>query len=137
MPRPRDRLLGRTNREYVSGPFSPGYQPPLPELPVDLVRRQQQLLARVTELQWDLGGLAYEMVIRDQVRVELLAERVAQLQEADAELAEVERIMRLEQTGVAGDCGVCGAPHSSGATYCWQCGSALLAQLPSTAIAAR
>ena len=34
---------------------------------VDLEHRRQQLSARVAELQWDLGGLVYEMAIRDNI----------------------------------------------------------------------
>jgi hypothetical protein len=103
---------------------------------VDLERRRDQLRARVAELQWDLGGLVYEMATRDHIRVDILVRRAAVLQEADAELGEVERILRTEQTGAAGSCSTCGAPHSSGATYCWQCGMPLLQQVPSEAIAA-
>lgn len=101
---------------------------------VDLRRRRDQLSARVAELQWDLGGLTYEMAVRDCVRVELLVQRAAELQAADAELGEVERLLRLEETGAAGACLVCRAPHSSGAVYCWQCGAGLLEQVPSSAI---
>jgi hypothetical protein len=103
---------------------------------VDLERRRDQLRARVAELQWDLGGLVYEMATRDHIRVDVLVRRAAVLQEADAELSEVERILRTEQTGASGSCSTCGAPHSSGATYCWQCGMPLLQQVPSEAIAA-
>ena len=91
-------------------------------LMVDLERRRDQLVASVAELQWDLGGLAYEMATRNSIHVEVLASRAAILQSADAELSEVERLVRSEQTGVAGGCSTCGAPHSSGATFCWQCG---------------
>ena len=101
---------------------------------VDLERRRDQLRARVAELQWDLGGLVYEMATRDHIKVDVIVRRAAVLQEADAELNEVERILRTEQTGAAGSCGTCGAPHSSGATYCWQCGMPLLQQVPSEAI---
>ena len=97
---------------------------------VDLKRRRDQLNARVAELQWDLGGLVYEMAIRDRIRVDVLVQRAAVLQEADAELGEVERILRLEDTGTAGACASCGAPHSIGASFCWQCGQPLLAPLP-------
>ena len=55
------------------------------------------------------------MAIRDHIRVDVLVRRAAALQEVDAELGEVERILRIEQTGAAGSCGSCGAPHSSGA----------------------
>jgi hypothetical protein len=103
---------------------------------VDLERRRDQLNARVAELQWDLGGLVYEMAIRDRIRVDVLVRRAAELQNADAELAEVERIVRLEQDSTAGQCASCGAPHSSGAAYCWQCGQPLLQQVHTDAIAA-
>jgi hypothetical protein len=100
----------------------------------DLERRRDELTARVAELQWDLGGLVYEMAIRDHIRVDVLVRRAATLQEADAELGEVERILRMDQTGAVGECSSCGAPHSSGAVYCWQCGQPLLEQVPSQAI---
>jgi hypothetical protein len=104
------------------------------DLVVDLERRRDQLTGRVAELQWDLGGLVYEMAIRNRIRVEVLIQRAAALQDADAELSEVERIVRMEQTGTAGTCGTCGAPHSSGATYCWQCGQSLLQQVSGDSI---
>ena len=44
---------------------------------VDLQRRRDQLNARVAELQWDLGGLVYEMAIRDRIRVDVLVRRAA------------------------------------------------------------
>jgi hypothetical protein len=106
-----------------------------PHLLVDLERRREQLMARVAELQWDLGGLVFEMAVRNSIRVDVLVKRAAALQDADAELSEVERILRLEDAGMAGSCASCGAPHSSGATYCWQCGQTLLEQVPSDAIA--
>src|ERR1700749_3241756 len=99
------------------------------EFIVDLKRRREQLVARVAELQWDLGGLTYEMAIRNAMRVEGLVKRAAELQDADAELNEVERILRMEESATAGACPSCGAPHSSGATYCWQGGKPLLQQV--------
>jgi len=104
------------------------------EFVVDLQRRRNQLVARVAELQWDLGGLAYEMATRNAVKVELLVRRAAELQDADAELGEVERIAHMEESGTAGSCASCGAPHSSGATFCWQCGKSLLPQISGDAI---
>lgn len=101
---------------------------------VDLNRRREQLAARVAELQWDLGGLVYEMAIRDSIRVEVIVRRAAELQNVDAELSEVERIMKLEETATAGQCASCGAPHSTGAVYCWQCGRSLLQQVSSETI---
>src|ERR1700755_984277 len=95
---------------------------------VDLRRRRDQLSARLAELQWDRGALAYEMAVRNRIRGDVLVKRAAALQDVDAELSEVERIIRMEETGTAGTCPVCRAPHSSGAVFCWQCGSGLLAQ---------
>lgn len=103
---------------------------------VDLERRRDQLATCVAELQWDLGGLAYEMAVRDRIAVEVLVQRAAALQVADAELSEVERILHTEQTGTAGACPSCDAPHSSGAVFCWQCGQPLLAHVHSDAIGA-
>src|SRR6195952_1169075 len=107
------------------------------EFVVDLERRRDQLVARVAELQWDLGGLAYEMAIRNSMSVELLVKRAVELQDADAELSEVERIVRSEETGASASCQSCGAPHSSGATFCWQCGKPLLEQVSGDAILKR
>jgi zinc-ribbon domain len=102
----------------------------------DLRRRRDALAEQVTELHWDLGGLAYEMAIRDHFRLDVLVRRAAVLQERDAELAEVERLLRLEEAAVAGSCPHCGAPHSRGARFCWQCGATLLERLPSSTVVA-
>ena len=107
------------------------------EFIVDLQKRREQLVARVAELQWDLGGLVYEMIVRNSIDVDVIVRRAVPLQDADAELGEVERILRMEQTGTAGVCGGCGAPHSTGATYCWQCGKPLLAQVSGAEILKR
>lgn len=101
---------------------------------VDLERRREVLKARVAELQWDLGGLAYEMAIRDRIRVDVLIKRAALLQDADSELGEIERILHLEHSATAGTCPSCGAPHSTGASFCWQCGQPILQQIPSESI---
>ena len=118
-------------------PQASGAPPYAENLVVDLARRRDQLVARVAELQWDLGGLAYEMAIRNHVQVDVLVKRAAALQDADAELNEVERLVRMEETGTAGSCSSCGAPHSTGATFCWQCGQPLLQQVSSDAILRR
>ena len=101
---------------------------------MDLAERRDELRARFAELQCDLGGLVYEMAIRDHIRVDVLVRRAAILQDVDAELGEVERLLHMEETGVVGSCASCGAPHSSGAVYCWQCGQPLLEHVPSHAI---
>jgi hypothetical protein len=100
----------------------------------ELRSRRDALAAKVTELHWDLGGLAYEMAIRDHFRLDVLVRRAAVLQERDAELAELERLLRMEDGGAAGSCPHCAAPHSRGALYCWQCGTTLMERLPSSAL---
>jgi hypothetical protein len=102
----------------------------------ELARRRDTLADQVTELHWDLGGLAYEMAIRDHFRLDVLVARAAALQERDAELAEVERLLALEETASAGACPVCAAPHSRGAGYCWQCGARLMEHSTGSASAA-
>lgn len=62
-----------------------------------LERRREELAAQVAELHWDLGGLAYEMAVRDHFRNDVLMSRAALLQERDAELAEVERKLGYER----------------------------------------
>jgi hypothetical protein len=102
-----------------------------------LRRRRGELAEQVLDLHWDLGGLAYEMAIRDHFRLDVLVRRAALLQERDAELAEVERLLRLEESASAGACPGCGAPHSRGALFCWQCGTTLMERAPSSALPAQ
>ena len=101
-----------------------------------LRRRRDELAEQVAEQQWDLGGLAYEMAIRDHFRLDVLVRRAAQLQACDAELAEVERLLRLEDSASVGSCPSCAAPHSRGALFCWQCGATLMERAPSAAVPA-
>jgi len=114
-------------------PPPPGTAPTESQV-IDLERRRDTLKARVAEMQWDLGGLVYEMAIRDRIHVEVLVKRAALLQDADSELAEIERILRLEHSATAGACASCAAPHSTGASYCWQCGQPILQQVSSDSI---
>jgi hypothetical protein len=92
----------------------------------DLHRRRERLSGQLTELQWDLGGIAYEMAIRDHFRLDVLSRQAAKLQRVDAELAEVERMLKLGQAGAAGACGGCGALYAQGSAFCWQCGMQLI-----------
>jgi hypothetical protein len=91
-----------------------------------LCRRREQLAEEVAELHWNLGGLAYEMAIRDHFRLDVLIRRAAMLQERDAELAEVERMLHMQESAVAGNCASCGAVRSRGAVFCWQCGAQVM-----------
>jgi hypothetical protein len=138
-----NRITGIGGRSFDRGrmPGSSGdadaHEESLRDAPaIDLERRRDQLTARVAELQWDLGGLVYEMAIRDRIRVDVIVKRAAQLQDADAELGEIERILALEHGSTAGLCVNCGAPHSTGAAYCWQCGQPILRQVDTSSIMA-
>jgi hypothetical protein len=92
----------------------------------ELRRRRLELAERVATLTWDLGGLAYEMAIRDHYRLDVLARRASELQEADAQLGEVQRLLATAEAGIHGQCRSCGAVHSRGAAYCWHCGAPLI-----------
>jgi hypothetical protein len=92
----------------------------------DLRRLRLELAERVAALTWDLGGLTYEMAIRDHYRLDVLARRAAELQQLDAQLGEVQRMLATAEAGVEGECRSCGALRSRGAAYCWRCGAPLL-----------
>src|ERR1700759_5645242 len=99
----------------TSPPLAAGASPSVPASPStvdrsatheqsELRRRRDALAEQVTELHWDLGGLAYEMAIRDHFRLDVLVRRAAVLQQRGAELAEGERLLRMEEGGAAGYC---------------------------------
>jgi hypothetical protein len=92
----------------------------------ELRAQRDRLLQRFTVLQMDLGGAFYEMAIRDHVRLDALTRKAAELQSVDAELAQVERKIELERTGVLGRCPTCEAPYGPGVQFCSQCGGSLL-----------
>jgi len=94
----------------------------------ELRRRRIELAERVAALTWDLGGLAYEMAIRDHYRLDVLARKASELQEVDAQLGEVQRLLATAEAGVHGQCRSCGAVHSRGAAFCWHCGAPLLSE---------
>jgi hypothetical protein len=126
-----------------SGPTQeePGAQPPTTGIVVpasgivprtgsmsELRRRRLELAERVAALTWDLGGLAYEMAVRDHYRLDVLARKAAELQEVDAQLGEVQRLLANAEAGIDGQCRSCGAVHSRGAAYCWHCGAPLMSE---------
>jgi hypothetical protein len=102
----------------------------------ELRRRRHELAERVAALTWDLGGLTYEMAIRDHYRLDVLSRRAAELQQADAQLGEVQRLLATAEAGVAGHCRSCGAVHSRGAAYCWHCGAQLMREVRPATVAA-
>jgi hypothetical protein len=91
----------------------------------ELLRQREQLSRKFAELQWDLGGMTYEMAARDHYRLDVLNRHAAKLQEVDAELGQVERLLRLGEAGAAGTCPACGALQARGAIFCWHCGTEL------------
>jgi hypothetical protein len=92
--------------------------------------RRREVARQVATLQFDLGGLAAELVQAGQLRHEALVRRAAELRSADAELGELERLLAAADRGVAGQCRRCSASHARGAIYCWRCGESLAYAVP-------
>jgi hypothetical protein len=57
----------------------------------ELVAERERLTERFVLMQSELGGLFYEMAIRDHLQLDLLVERAAAMQKLDAELARLEQ----------------------------------------------
>lgn len=108
----------------------------LPQSMSQLRQQRRELAERVAALTWDLGGLAYEMAVRDHYRLDVLSRKAAELQQADAELGELQRLLATTEAGIDGQCRSCGAVHSRGASYCWHCGAPLQRESRPTVIAA-
>jgi hypothetical protein len=100
--------------------------PAAPATETDLHARRHALAQELADRQWDLGGMTYEMAVRDHFRLDVLVMHASRLQQIDAELAEIERQIRLGDAAAAGECAACGATHSRGAVYCWSCGTQLI-----------
>jgi hypothetical protein len=128
-----DSLVGRPTADVPRASPAASGSPDAGDGRASLERRRDELLAQVAELHWDLGGLAYEMAIRDHFRLDVLVRRAAELQERDAELGELERVLSLREHVETGTCSDCGAVHGRGALYCWQCGKVLMERVPSAA----
>lgn len=99
---------------------------PKPEESAELVAQRDRLLEKFTVMQADLGGAFYEMAIRDNVRLDVLTRKAAELQRVDAELLSVERLLELERADAAGLCPGCGSPFGHAVRFCAQCGHALV-----------
>ena len=91
----------------------------------ELLKQREELSRRFAELQWDLGGMAYEMASRDHYRLDVLNKQAAKLQEVDASSARSSGCLKLGTAGAAGTCPACGALQARGAVFCWQCGNEL------------
>lgn len=94
----------------------------------ELLARRERLTERFALLQADLGGVFYEMAIRDHVVMDVLTRKAAELQRVDADLRQIERELRGEpvvQAPPGGHCPACGAVHAAEARFCASCGHAL------------
>ena len=93
----------------------------------ELIAERDRLTEQFATLQSELGGLFYEMAIRDHVVMEVLVERAAELQRVDVELASVQRVLESGETSAGGNCPACGAVYARGAAFCAQCATPLAA----------
>lgn len=59
--------------------------------PHELSAERARLIERFVLMQSELGGLFYEMAIRDHLQLDLLVERAAAMQRVEEELREIER----------------------------------------------
>ncbi len=90
-----------------------------------LLSERQRLTERFALMQSELGGLFYEMAIRDHVKLDVLIEKAAALQRVDTELAQVEHLLHQDGGAIGGQCPSCGATHARGAAFCSGCGATL------------
>ncbi len=97
------------------------------ETNAELIAQRDRLIEQFATLQSELGGLFYEMAIRDHVVMEILVGRAAELQRIDAELAAVQRLLESGDSAAGGNCPACGAVYARGAAFCAQCATPLSA----------
>jgi hypothetical protein len=91
----------------------------------ELLAQRERLTERFALMQSELGGLFYEMAIRDHVQMEVLIEKAAALQRVDGELAQLEHMLREGGGAIGGHCPNCAAPYARGAAFCSQCATSL------------
>jgi len=63
----------------------------------ELVAERDRLTERFVLMQSELGGLFYEMAIRDHLQLDLLVERAAAMQRVEDELHRVELLLAGER----------------------------------------
>jgi hypothetical protein len=93
----------------------------------ELESQRDRLTERFALMQSEIGGLFYEMAIRDHIRIEILMQKAAELQRVDAELGQVERLLESGDATAGGNCAACGAVYARGAAFCAQCANPLAA----------
>ncbi len=98
---PADKLAAQARRAATAaGPAPTGA--PAAGLDPELLARRERLTERFALLQADLGGVFYEMAIRDHVRMDVLTRKAAELQRVDAELEQVEREIHMQAASAVG-----------------------------------
>jgi hypothetical protein len=105
-------------------PAQPPAQPSQPD--PELIAQRDRLTERFAVMQSELGGLFYEMAIRDHVRLQVLMPKAAALQRVDSELGQIERLIESGESGAGGTCPSCGAIYARGAAFCGQCAHPLI-----------
>jgi hypothetical protein len=92
----------------------------------ELLAKRDRLIERFAAMQLDLGGVYYEMAIRDHVNEPVLIGKAAEMQRVDAELRHVEAVLAGAGTQAVA-CEACGAHAAPGASFCSRCGRPLAA----------
>ena len=87
----------------------------------ELLAQRDRLTERFALLQSELGGLFYEMAIRDAVQMDILIAKAAELQRLDGELGAVEHLLESGAQSIGGHCPHCGSVYAPGAAFCAQC----------------
>jgi hypothetical protein len=90
-----------------------------------LLSQRDRLVERFAIMQSQLGGLFYEMAIRDHVRMEVLIPKAAELQRIDTELGQIERLIEAGGSSIGGQCPACDAVYARGASFCAHCAQPL------------
>ena len=62
----------------------------------ELLAERDRLIERFVLMQSELGGLFYEMAIRDHLQLDLLVERAAAMQRVEGEIGRVEQLLDKE-----------------------------------------
>ena len=93
----------------------------------ELLAQRDRLTERFALLQSELGGLFYEMAIRDAVQMDILISKAAELQRLDGELGAIERLLESGAQAIGGHCPQCGSVYAPGAAFCAQCAQSLTA----------
>jgi hypothetical protein len=114
-------LVKRRARPEPASATPPSVQDP------ELIAQRDRLIERFAVMQSELGGLFYEMAIRDHMKLEVLMPKAAALQKVDAELGQIERLLDAEGAAVGGTCPACGTTYARGAAFCAHCAHPLTA----------